>query len=85
MEILPGHEGKRLDRLLAATYPALSRSRIQRLISDGQIQVNGRRVRSSHRVSTGEQVAICIPPPSLYRSIQRRSLWIFFLRMTTCW
>ena len=62
MEILPGHEGKRLDRLLAATYPALSRSRIQRLISDGQILVDGRRVRPSHRVSTGEQVAIRIPP-----------------------
>ncbi|MCZ6634102.1 MAG: RluA family pseudouridine synthase [bacterium] len=63
MAILPEHEGQRLDRLLAILLPEFSRSRLQKLIGDGQIRVNGRSVRSSYKVTRGEQVLIEVPPP----------------------
>ncbi len=54
-ETLP-HE--RLDIFLREKFPALSRGAIQRLIVDGEIRVDGRRVKPSHHPRAGETVAI---------------------------
>lgn len=61
--VLPEHAGGRLDRMLAGVCDTLSRSRIQALISSGGVLVTGRRVRSSYRVSAGEEIVVRLPAP----------------------
>jgi 23S rRNA pseudouridine1911/1915/1917 synthase len=55
--------GTRLDLFLAATCSDLSRSRIQKLISDGAVLVGGETVKRSHVVRAGEQVSVEVPEP----------------------
>ena len=55
--------GERVDRVLAQVCPDLSRSAIRKLIDADEILVEGRSVRSSYRVSEGEQITLTIPEP----------------------
>lgn len=55
--------GQRLDAFLAAAVPKLTRSAVQRLIEQGQVLLDGKVVKASHKLSAGEQVAITIPAP----------------------
>lgn len=54
--------GARLDRWLAERVPELSRARLQALIADGHVRVDGRARKSSHRVGSGETIELEIPP-----------------------
>ena len=58
----PEDAGQRLDKVLAARLGDLSRSRIQALIKEGAVTVNGRAAKSSHDVEPGEVVTGVIPP-----------------------
>jgi len=55
--------GERLDAFTAAAAPGVSRARVQGLIRDGKIFVNGRREKASYRVQAGDVVTVEIPPP----------------------
>ena len=57
------HAGERLDRFLASSQPDLSRNRIQTLIEDGAVTVNGRAARVSHRLRAGDRVRYDPPGP----------------------
>lgn len=57
------NQGARLDAFLASTRADLTRSALQRLIEQGLIRVDGKAVKSSHKLSTGEAISITIPPP----------------------
>ena len=60
----------RLDRYLAAHDEVpLTRSRIQHLIDDGRVLVDGRPVPSRHRLTGGETIEIDIPPPPPPRAV----------------
>jgi len=54
--------GQRIDRVLAARIPALSRSRLKALILDGQVTVEGRTILdpASH-VNSGDIISINLP------------------------
>jgi 23S rRNA pseudouridine1911/1915/1917 synthase len=56
-------DGERLDRWLAEQVPDLSRSRIQKLIEQGQVAIN-QQVCSSRKavVQRGDQIQVTIPP-----------------------
>ena len=54
---------ERLDTRLRAKLPNLSRAAIQRLIGAGQILVDGRTVKATHKPRLGEQVQITFPEP----------------------
>jgi len=56
----PGEEG-RLDRFLADRLD-LSRTRVQALIAEGRVRVDGRAPRKSEPVEEGSEVAVEIPP-----------------------
>ena len=51
----------RLDTYLRGRFPAASRGAIQRLIDDGHILVNGKRVKPTHTPRAGEQVQVTWP------------------------
>src|SRR5215472_2500460 len=55
--------GTRLDAYLATRVPGWSRARLQRLIEDSDVLVNGATVKSSHRLQPGDQIEVDLPPP----------------------
>ena len=57
--------GTRCDRFLAGKLPDLSRSRIQELIAEGAVQIDGKTVKSSRKMMEGETVEIRIPDPEV--------------------
>lgn len=56
------HAGHRLDRFLASQLAKLSRSRIQALMEEGRVWVDGVVRKASHRVEPGEAITVEIPP-----------------------
>jgi 23S rRNA pseudouridine1911/1915/1917 synthase len=55
--------GERLDRMLAARIPDLSRSRLKALILAGHVAMDGRTIRDPDtHVNAGAEIAIAIPP-----------------------
>ncbi len=50
--------GQRIDVYLAGKLPELSRARVQALISEGKVEVNGRPIKASYRIVGGEKVSI---------------------------
>jgi 23S rRNA pseudouridine1911/1915/1917 synthase len=59
----PERAGERLDRFLASALPELSRSRIQTLIEQGRVAVDGSVCKASHRLDAGESISVEIPSP----------------------
>ncbi|HKD11136.1 MAG TPA: RluA family pseudouridine synthase [Thermoanaerobaculia bacterium] len=55
--------GTRLDLFLASVCSDLSRSRLQRLIEQGAVRVEGVAVKRSHVVRKGEEVTLEVPAP----------------------
>lgn len=55
--------GERLDRFLAGSSPELSRSRVQRLVSDGLVTVDGLAAKSSLKLNAGQRVVVTVPDP----------------------
>jgi 23S rRNA pseudouridine1911/1915/1917 synthase len=55
--------GTRLDLFLAAACSDLSRSRIQKLIEEGAVRVDGAAAKRSHAVRAGESVTVEVPEP----------------------
>jgi 23S rRNA pseudouridine1911/1915/1917 synthase len=55
------HPSERLDAYLRGKFPAVSRGAIQRLIEEGHILVNGRKVKPTHTPRAGEQVQVHWP------------------------
>ena len=59
---LVDNSGDRVDRYVHERCPELSRSQIQRLITDEYITVNTRIAKSSLKLDTGDRVHVVIPP-----------------------
>ena len=57
--------GDRLDRVLAASFTALSRTRLKALILDGAVSAGGRTILDpGYRVNSGEDLSVTVPPPA---------------------
>ena len=56
------HRDLRLDAFLAAQINDLTRSRIQELIKNEFVKVNGRSTKSGYRLKIGDEVRLFIPP-----------------------
>lgn len=54
---------ERLDSFLRSRYPAVSRGAFQRLIEQGDVTVNGQRVKSTHSPRAGEELRVHFPAP----------------------
>ena len=67
--VVPGNAaGTRLDiwltqQVLTCQAIALSRARLQTLIHDGHVTVNGRMTKEHHKIRTGDSIKLVIPPP----------------------
>ncbi len=56
-------KASRLDRYLTDVLPELSRSRLQKLIRQGNVVVNQKSARAAQRLEPGDEVCIYLPPP----------------------
>src|SRR5450631_3563916 len=64
VKIATEEQGQRLDRVLAARIPALSRSRLKALILDGQVAIEARTIRDpATYVNSGDTVTVTLPAP----------------------
>jgi len=64
LEFIITRSGVRLDSYVAKECPELSRSYVQRMISDGCITVNNRAAKGSLKLKIGDRVTVIIPPPA---------------------
>jgi 23S rRNA pseudouridine1911/1915/1917 synthase len=61
----PDQAGQRLDLFLVSLLPDQSRSSIQRLIKEGEVQLGaGRQARANAAVRAGEHVTVHVPAPA---------------------
>jgi 23S rRNA pseudouridine1911/1915/1917 synthase len=58
---LAERRGARLDVWLRGALPDYSRARLQGLIKEGRVQVDGRPVKAAHRLAVGERISVSIP------------------------
>jgi 23S rRNA pseudouridine1911/1915/1917 synthase len=57
--------GGRIDKILSDLHEDLSRARVQALINDGQVLLNGKPcTSSSKKLVSGDEIAVDIPPPA---------------------
>ncbi len=61
--VSPQDPPERIDKYLTQKLPAVSRSRVQQLIEEKMVLVDGRPVKPSHTVRPGERVEVTIPEP----------------------
>ena len=55
--------GMRLDLYLSCELEDMTRSRLQRLIGEGAVRVNGRTVSKSCKISEKDEITVSIPAP----------------------
>ena len=60
----PEDAGVRLDAFLAEKLPDLSRSRVQQLLEQGCILVEGKPGKKNRRLSPGDRVLLNLPEPA---------------------
>jgi 23S rRNA pseudouridine1911/1915/1917 synthase len=53
-----GYAGRRLDQFLTASIPGVSRTRVQQLIVQRQILVNGKQQKPSYPVENGDEISL---------------------------
>lgn len=63
VEIGPGEGDARLDKALAERLPELSRARLQALIGEGRVLLDGRPVSSGARPAVSGRYVVEVPPP----------------------
>ena len=62
--LVESHEnGMRLDRFLASRMAWRSRTKIEQLIDEGKVELEGRSARASRKVRTGEEILVTLPKP----------------------
>jgi 23S rRNA pseudouridine1911/1915/1917 synthase len=57
------HKGERLDKVLSSVNNEWSRSQVQLWMQEGNVVVNGQKVKSSYKCSVGDVIEISIPDP----------------------
>jgi 23S rRNA pseudouridine1911/1915/1917 synthase len=60
--LIAGEGGIRLDRYVCQQLPELSRARVQKLVADGHITVNGRAAKPGLKLNTGDKLEVSVPP-----------------------
>lgn len=53
----------RIDKYLTKQLESMSRSKIQNLIADGFVHVNGETIKANYKLEAGDKVAVYIPEP----------------------
>ena len=60
--LISEEEGVRVDKYVSEHCPDLSRTRAQKLISDGYVRINGDIARAGYKLDAGDTITVEIPP-----------------------
>jgi len=71
IEVADEEEGLRTDRWFKRHYPGLGHGALEKLLRKGQVRVDGKKVKSSHRLAAG--VMVRVPPLSDKKQPPNRS------------
>jgi 23S rRNA pseudouridine1911/1915/1917 synthase len=63
LSVSTDNEGERLDAFLASHIEGWSRARLQRLIEEADVLVNGLTVKSSYKIHAGDEIEVELTPP----------------------
>ena len=63
LSVSADNEGERLDAFLAAHIEGWSRARLQRLIEDADVLVNGHAAKSSYKIHASDEIEVELTPP----------------------
>ena len=63
LSVSAGNEGERLDAFLASHIEGWSRARLQRLIEEADVLVNGHTVKSSYKLHLNDEIEVELTPP----------------------
>jgi len=63
LSVAASNEGERLDAFLASHVEGWSRARLQRLIEEADVLVNGHAVKSSYKLRPNDEIEIELTPP----------------------
>lgn len=55
---------QRIDKWISEKNPDITRSAVQKLISDGSVTVNGKSVSKNYKVSAGDEIQVTLPEPA---------------------
>ena len=69
LTVSEAEENERLDAFLVRHFPGHSRVKLQRAIGNGNVELSGRRAKSSTRIQAGQQVHFLPPSPEPEGSI----------------
>ena len=69
LQVTEDEEGMRLDRWFKRRVPTLSLSHLNKIVRTGQVRVDGARVKTAHRLATGQSVRV--PPLNLEAQPER--------------
>ncbi|HIJ71171.1 MAG TPA: RluA family pseudouridine synthase [Planctomycetes bacterium] len=58
-------KSRRLDRYLGGRFSQFSRTRLQKIIKDQGVNVNGRPAKPSHKLNPGDEIDLILPPREL--------------------
>lgn len=62
--VYEGEKAERLDKFLVSRFSEFSRARLQGLIADGFVSVNGVPAKKSGQaIEPGAEIEVCVPPP----------------------
>ena len=63
LELVADRSGERVDTFIARRQPELSRNRIQHLMDEGLVTVDGKQTKPSVKVNSGAVIRVNVPPP----------------------
>ena len=63
LSVAASNEGERLDAFLASHVEGWSRARLQRLIEEADVLVNGHTVKSSYKLRPNDEIEVELTPP----------------------
>lgn len=66
--------GERLDKVLVALRPDLSRAHVQRLIDEEKLTINGKSSKSGYKLRNGDKLRLVIPPPEPLLHLQPEAI-----------
>ena len=58
--VLDSDEGNRVDQLVARKFPEYSRAHIQKWIKEGDLLVNGKKVKARQKVNSKDIIIVCL-------------------------
>jgi 23S rRNA pseudouridine1911/1915/1917 synthase len=63
-DFIADQKGARLDRYVCGKYPELSRTQVQKLITEGYITVNSHVAKPGLKLNLGDRIDVTMPPPA---------------------